>query len=166
MRTICTSTAAFALLLAAHGPLSAQEPPATGQSPQPPATSSEVESDDGPAWGDWQGNMMGEYPGWDWHEHMMAEHPGLWEDHWGPGRMMGWRDRGPGMGWSGGMPMLLGGRMMMAMIDADGNGSISLDEIEVVQRRIFNFFDEDKNGELSLEEIQAISGWRSSTPTP
>jgi Ca2+-binding EF-hand superfamily protein len=71
---------------------------------------------------------------------------------WGPG--------GPGMMWGGGMPMHSGMMpvMMMAMMDTDGNGSISFEEVEAVHRRIFNMLDSDKNGELSQDEMRAFVG--------
>jgi hypothetical protein len=80
-------------------------------------------------------------------------------DDWGPGRMMG---RGPGMMWGGGLPMHSGmmPMMMMAMMDTDGNGSISYEEVEAVHRRMFDLVDQDSNGELSPEEIRDVMGWR------
>jgi len=47
------------------------------------------------------------------------------------------------------------------MMDTNGNGTISYEEVEAVHRRMFNLVDKDKNGELSPEEIQEVMGWRS-----
>jgi len=84
------------------------------------------------------------------------------EDDWQRGPMMGWGSgRGSGMMWGGGLPVHSGMMpMMMAMMDTDGNGSISYEEVEAVHRRMFNWVDKDKNGELSPEEIQEVMGWR------
>jgi Ca2+-binding EF-hand superfamily protein len=76
--------------------------------------------------------------------------------------MMGWQGRGPGMMWGGGLPMHSGmmPMMMIAVMDTDGNGSISYEEVEAVHRRMFNLLDKDKSGELSPEEMQDVMGWR------
>jgi Ca2+-binding EF-hand superfamily protein len=75
---------------------------------------------------------------------------------------MGWQGRGPGMMWGGGLPMHSGmmPMMMIAVMDTDGNGSISYEEVEAVHRRMFNLLDKDKSGELSPEEMQDVMGWR------
>jgi hypothetical protein len=45
-------------------------------------------------------------------------------------------------------------RMMFVMMDADGDGALSLEEVQAVHARIFKAIDADKNGKVTLEEIQ------------
>ena len=99
--------------------------------------------------------------------------------HGGGGRMMGpWhhRDRGqgamgPGMMGRGSMmgPGSMGRgvmmRMMFSLMDADGDGAVSLQEFQAAHERIFRGMDANKDGRLSLEEIQAfMQGARRSVP--
>ena len=70
----------------------------------------------------------------------------------GPGMMgygMGHGMGGPGMMMRPGMM-----RMMMVMMDTDGDGALSLEEVQSVHARIFKAMDADKNGKVTLEEIQ------------
>jgi hypothetical protein len=81
------------------------------------------------------------------------------------GRMMGWR-YGPGWGhhegWrrgpmgsaSMGHGMMM--RMLFALMDSDGDGTISLQEFQAAHERIFRAMDANKDGRLTLEEIQAF----------
>jgi hypothetical protein len=62
----------------------------------------------------------------------------------GPGMMMG----GGMMGY-GGMPS-----MMIAMMDTNGDGALSLDEFEAIHSRVFNAMDANKDGKLSPEEME------------
>jgi Ca2+-binding EF-hand superfamily protein len=51
--------------------------------------------------------------------------------------------------------------MMFALMDADGDGTISLQEFQVAHERIFKAMDSNKDGKLTLEEMQAfIDGTR------
>jgi hypothetical protein len=100
------------------------------------------------------GGMMGwRYgPGWrhnqDWGRGAM-----------GPG-MMGRGAMGPG---SMGHGMMM--RMLFAMMDSDGDGSVSLQEFQAAHERIFKAMDANKDGRLTLEEIQAfMQGTRRSVP--
>lgn len=62
------------------------------------------------------------------------------------GRMMG-------QGQSGGMaPMMM--RMMFSLIDADGDGKLSLQEFQAAHERIFKAIDANKDGFISFEEMQ------------
>jgi len=45
-------------------------------------------------------------------------------------------------------------RMMFIMMDTDGDGALSLEEVQSVHARIFKVIDADKNGKVTLEEIQ------------
>lgn len=73
--------------------------------------------------------------------------------------MMGYGMRGMmghGMGMGGpGMTMRPGMmRMMVVMMDTDGDGALSLEEVQSVHARMFKVMDADKNGKVTLEEIQ------------
>jgi hypothetical protein len=57
------------------------------------------------------------------------------------GGMMG---RGPGM------------RFIFALIDSDGDGTVSLQEFQAAHEKIFKAMDTDKDGTLTLDEIQAF----------
>ncbi|TPL72709.1 EF-hand domain-containing protein [Mesorhizobium sp. B2-3-13] len=49
-----------------------------------------------------------------------------------------------------------GMRMMFAIVDADGDGSVSQSEIEDFVDRIFNAIDENGDGRVDMEEIQSF----------
>jgi EF-hand domain len=70
---------------------------------------------------------------------------------YGMGDMM---SHGMGMGGPGMMmrPGMI--RMMVVMMDTDGDGALSLEEVQSVHARIFKAMDADKNGKVTLEEIQ------------
>jgi EF hand len=70
---------------------------------------------------------------------------------WGRGRM----DRGGMMG-GGSMGSRQMGRMLFALMDADGDGTVSLDEFKAAHERIFKAMDADKDGRLTLEEMRAF----------
>jgi hypothetical protein len=67
--------------------------------------------------------------------------------------MMGGRMMGGGM-MGGGMMM----RMMFSLMDADGDGSISLQEFQAAHERIFRSMDQNKDGRLTMEEMQSFMG--------
>ncbi|WFU50893.1 EF-hand domain-containing protein [Sinorhizobium terangae] len=85
----------------------------------------------------------------------------------GPG-MMGPGMMGPGMMGQGMMGQDMMGRMpmmamrghmmkiMFAIADADGDGSLSFDEVTAIHKRIFDKVDANKDGKVSTEEIQAF----------
>jgi hypothetical protein len=92
---------------------------------------------------------------------MMGTGPGMMgSGMMGPG-MMGPAMMGPGMmmGHQGMMGTMM--RVMFALMDADGDGSLSRDEFAEAHDRIFNHMDADGDGELTLQEMQSfLSGPR------
>jgi hypothetical protein len=53
-----------------------------------------------------------------------------------------------------GPPMMF--RMVFALMDADGDGTLSLAEFQAAHERIFKAMDSNKDGKLTLEEMQAF----------
>src|SRR3569833_3288361 len=47
-------------------------------------------------------------------------------------------------------------RMMFALMDADGDGTISLQEFQAAHERIFNAMDSNKDGKLTPEKMQTF----------
>ena len=74
----------------------------------------------------------------------------------GHGGMMGRGLMARGMmgGGTMGPPFMM--RMMFALMDADGDGTISLQEFQAAHERIFKAMDSNKDGKLTLEEMQAF----------
>ncbi|WP_331376538.1 EF-hand domain-containing protein [Sinorhizobium chiapasense] len=77
--------------------------------------------------------------------------------------MMGQDMMGQGMmgrGMMGRMPMMaMRGHMMkimFAIADADGDGSLSFEEVSAIHKRIFDKVDANKDGKVSTEEVQAF----------
>jgi hypothetical protein len=80
--------------------------------------------------------------------------------------MMG-RGMGRGMMGSGGMMSPLAMRMIFALMDSDGDGTVSLQEFQTAHERIFKAMDANKDGALTLEEIQDfMRGTRAAPPQP
>ena len=74
----------------------------------------------------------------------------------------GWRSDGMERGYGGGM--MMGGmgrggmmRIMFAVADADGNGALSLEEVQELHARIFAHVDADRDGRVTMEEMQAFT---------
>jgi Ca2+-binding EF-hand superfamily protein len=81
--------------------------------------------------------------------------------------MMGHGMMGHGMMGGGAMgpPIML--RIMFALMDGDGDGTVSLQEFQVAHERIFKAMDSNKDGQLTLEEMQAfMQGTMRSAPQP
>ena len=72
------------------------------------------------------------------------------------GGMMGGGMMGRGMMGGGAMgpPVMM--RMIFALMDSDGDGTISLSEFQAAHERIFKAMDSNKDGKLTLEEMQAF----------
>ena len=143
-----TVTTSILILASGMAAVSAQQPPITsrpdgdrhvqqGQRAPPDRYSPDDETDDRD---DWRG-------------------PGMMERN--PSRERGWRRQsgaatgtmafemmGPGIGGSGMV------RMMMILMDSDGDGSVSLQEFQAGHERMFKGMDVDKDGRLTLEEVQ------------
>jgi len=81
------------------------------------------------------------------------------------GGMMGEGMMGHGMMGGGAMGPPIMFRMMFALMDSDGDGTISLPEFQAAHERIFKAMDTNKDGRLTLEEMQAfMHGTRRSVP--
>jgi len=64
--------------------------------------------------------------------------------------VMGQGQMGPGMM---GPAMM---RMMLVVMDTDGDGTVSLNEFQTAHERIFKALDANKDGRLTLQEVQAF----------
>ncbi len=74
---------------------------------------------------------------------------------WGRGDVgFGMMRRGDGMMGPGGMHSGMMMRMLFAMMDSDGDGTVSLSEFQAAHERIFRAMDANKDGKLTLQEIQ------------
>jgi hypothetical protein len=94
-----------------------------------------------------QGGMMG--------RGMMGQGGMMGRGVMGQGGMMGPGSTGHGM-------MM---RMLFAMMDSDGDGTVSLQEFQAAHERIFKAMDANKDGRLTLEENQAfMHGTRRAVP--
>jgi EF hand len=68
-----------------------------------------------------------------------------------------------GKGQLGGMaPMMM--RMMFSLMDADGDGKLSIQEFQAAHERIFKAMDANKDGFVTFEEMQNFV--RGGTPSP
>jgi EF hand len=80
------------------------------------------------------------------------------------GDMTGGGMMGGGSGVMGGMyaehrrgPRVLM-RMIFSLMDADGDGSISLQEFQAAHERIFKGIDQNKDGRVTMEEMRIFMG--------
>jgi hypothetical protein len=79
--------------------------------------------------------------------------------------MMGRGMMGRGMMGHRGMMAPFVMRIIFALMDADGDGTISLQEWQAAHERLFKAMDTDHDGTVSLEEMEAfIHGSKKSTP--
>jgi 1,4-dihydroxy-2-naphthoyl-CoA synthase len=51
-------------------------------------------------------------------------------------------------------PMMM--RIIFSLMDADGDGKLSLQEFQAAHERIFKAMDADKDGSVTLEEMEAF----------
>jgi hypothetical protein len=70
------------------------------------------------------------------------------------GRMMGMMGRGYGHHGCRGGHGMVGMRIIFSLMDADGDGTVSLQEFQAAQERIFKAMDADHDGTVTLEEMQ------------
>jgi EF hand domain-containing protein len=109
------------------------------------------------AYGDTAANAQGPITQPDQHHPQQAA-PG--QEGMGPGGMMGrgmmggMEGRMMGGGMMMGPPIMM--RMIFALMDADGDGTISLQEFQAAHERIFKAMDTNKDGRLTREEMQAF----------
>jgi hypothetical protein len=71
--------------------------------------------------------------------------------------------RGGMMGGAMGPPMMF--RMIFALMD-DGDGQISLQEVQAAHERIFKAMDSNKEGQVTQDEMQAFMHGRPGGPAP
>jgi Ca2+-binding EF-hand superfamily protein len=48
-------------------------------------------------------------------------------------------------------------KIMFAIVDADGDGTLSFEEVMAIHKRIFNAIDANKDGKVTLEELEAFT---------
>ena len=89
-------------------------------------------------------------------QQQMQSHPMGQEDAgtMGQGGMMGRGMMGGHMTGAMGPPVMF--RMMFALMDADSDGTISLQEFQAAHEKIFKAMDSNKDGKLTPEEMQAF----------
>ena len=91
------------------------------------------------------GPMMQQQDQGDYHRY----HGGMMGAGMMGGGMMG---QGCGRGMMGSMAM----RIIFSLMDADGDGTVSLQEFQAAHERIFKAMDADHDGTVTLEEMQAF----------
>jgi len=47
-------------------------------------------------------------------------------------------------------------KIMFAIMDADGDGTLSFEEVMAIHKRIFSAIDANKDGKVTLEELEAF----------
>jgi hypothetical protein len=98
-------------------------------------------------------------PSADAHEHEAPSAKMTGEDMMGHGEDM----MGHGMMRSRMMRQRMHMRVMMILIDTDGDGALSLEEVQTAHAKIFKVIDADKDGKVTLEEMQMF--FRGGSPT-
>jgi EF hand len=131
-----TMSAAF--LTCAAIPVTAQQPPGGSMMPQAGQEQTEHSAPDDE--GMMRGGMMG--------RGMMGDRGMMGHGMMGrmSGHMLGHR----------GMMHPLAMRMIFALMDADGDGKISLQEWQAAHERLFKAMDTDHDGTVTLEEMEAF----------
>lgn len=83
------------------------------------------------------------------------------------GDMMGMMGRmGHGMMGGNAMEQPIMFRMIFALMDADGDGTVSLSEFQIAHERIFKAMDTNKDGKLAPEEMLAFMRGTKSSVLP
>jgi hypothetical protein len=77
---------------------------------------------------------------------------GMGQGMMGRGMGRGMMGRGKGHGMHRGAHM----RIMFALLDADGDGGLSLEEVQTAHARIFKAVDTDSDGKVTYEEMVAF----------
>ena len=91
------------------------------------------------------------YPGM-----MGCGQPGMMGMGMGQPGMMGMGMERPGMmGMGGGSHFRMMMPMMMAMMDTNNDGALSLEEVQAVHARMFTFIDKNRDGKVTPDEVQA-----------
>ncbi len=49
-------------------------------------------------------------------------------------------------------------KVIFAVVDANGDGALTFDEVTDIHRRLFNGIDANKDGRITFEEMQAFVG--------
>jgi Ca2+-binding EF-hand superfamily protein len=47
-------------------------------------------------------------------------------------------------------------KIMFAIMDADGDGTLTFEEVMAIHKRIFNAIDANKDGKVTVEELEAF----------
>lgn len=72
---------------------------------------------------------------------------------------MGRQGQGPNMMAFGMMgPGMMNPAMMVVMMDANGDGALSLDEFQAMHARMFKHLDANHDGQISADELNAFDG--------
>jgi hypothetical protein len=75
------------------------------------------------------------------------------DQDWHHGGMMGGGMMGHGHGMMGHSVLM---RMIFGLMDANGDGKLSLEEFQAANERIFKAMDADHDGTVTLEEMEAF----------
>lgn len=81
---------------------------------------------------------------------------------------MGGADGHMGQGMMGQSMMggaMMGPGMMIAMMDTNGDGALSLDEFQAMHTRMFNYLDTNHDGKVTPNELKAFHGGRDGDQT-
>jgi EF hand len=151
-RPVQTLTTAAFILACGVAEASAQ------QSPGPPMMQRPDQTQQPPAQGGASTNQRGGMMGNEMMGRGMMGGGMMGRDMMGRGMMPSMSGLGPMMN-----PVAM--RILFALMDADSDGTVSLQEFQTAHERIFKAMDANKDGVLTLEEIQTFMRG-TSNPTP
>ncbi|MDD1526448.1 calcium-binding protein [Bradyrhizobium sp. WBOS7] len=80
--------------------------------------------------------------------------------------MMGQRMKGHGAMGGDAMEPPVAFRIIFALMDADGDGTVALPEFQAAHERLFKAMDRDKDGKLTLEEMMTFMHRNKSAVAP